>query len=54
MSLELVGRGREAKSLTKIMKSRGPKIEPCGTPDSTGTGKEIESTTLTDCERLLR
>jgi hypothetical protein len=28
------------KSLIKILKSRGPKVEPCGTPDNTGNGEE--------------
>ena len=39
-SLEEGEREREAMSLKKIMKSRGPRIEPCGTPDE--TGRELE------------
>ena len=31
---------REAMSLKKMMKRRGPRIEPCGTPDE--TGRELE------------
>jgi hypothetical protein len=26
------------KLLTKILNNRGPKVEPCGTPDSMGRG----------------
>ena len=39
-SLEEGEREREAMSLKKMMKRRGPKIEPCGTPDE--TGRELE------------
>jgi hypothetical protein len=28
------------KSLMKILKNRGHKVEPCGTPDSMGIGEE--------------
>jgi hypothetical protein len=27
-------------SLIKILKSRGPKVEPCGTPDNIGNGED--------------
>jgi hypothetical protein len=28
------------KSLIKTLKNRGPRLEPCGTPDSMGKGEE--------------
>jgi hypothetical protein len=28
------------KSLRKILNSRGPNVEPCGTPDNIGNGEE--------------
>jgi hypothetical protein len=30
----------EHKSLIQILNSRGPKVEPCGTPDNIGNGEE--------------
>jgi hypothetical protein len=29
------------KSLIKILNNRGPKVEPCGTPDSMGKGEDF-------------
>lgn len=31
---------RDSRSATKMLKSRGPRIEPCGTPEETGRGEE--------------
>jgi hypothetical protein len=30
----------EHKSLIKLLNSRGPNVEPCGTPDNIGKGEE--------------
>ena len=41
-------------SVIIMIKSRGPRTEPCGTPDVTSTGSDKASSTLTSCFRHLR
>ena len=41
-------------SLIKILKSRGPMTEPCGTPIDIGLILETISPICTNCLRLLR
>ena len=41
---------REEMSLKKMMKSRGPRIDPWGTPEVTGDGRDFSEPILTDWE----
>ena len=38
----------------KILKSRGPRMEPWGTPDVTGVGSEMDPSKTTLCSLLVR
>ncbi|KAJ7411591.1 hypothetical protein WISP_102183 [Willisornis vidua] len=42
-----------SKSLMKMMKRPGPKIEPCGTPLVTGNQPDVTSFTITLCARPM-
>ena len=50
-NLEFVAAGI---SLTYTRKIRGPKIDPCGTPQVTGRGGEVASPIFTTCSRQVR
>ena len=41
-------------SLKKMMKSRGPRIDPWGTPEVTGDGRDFSEPILTDWEQPVR
>ena len=54
MTVEEEEKGNWKMSLTYKMKRRGPRIEPCGTPEITGILKEVAPSTTTCCEREVR
>ena len=41
-------------SLKKMMKSRGPRIDPWGTPEVTGDRRDFSEPILTDWEQPVR
>ena len=50
----IVGETTDGKSLIYKMKSKGPKMEPCGTPDRTGDHSEKQPLMTTRCRLVVR
>ena len=46
--------GMSVMPLLYTRKRRGPRIEPCGTPEETSKEGEVEPLTTTDWDRLRR